>query len=83
MEFFLGQVQMILPVLGFNFLQPRPAHDLGAPAADRSHRFVMRDVGTSASAVESGGEFIVLKGLVLTHFSRASGRVLMGFSLSR
>ena len=62
MEFFLGQVQMILPVLGFNFLQPKPAHDLGAPAADRSPRFMMRDVGTSATAVESGGEFVVIQG---------------------
>ena len=62
MEFFLGQVQMILPVLGFNFLQPKPAHDQVAPTTGRSPRFVMKDVGTSATAVEGGGEFVVLKG---------------------
>lgn len=62
MEFFLGQVQMILPVPGFNFLQPKPAHNQAAPAADQSPRFVIRDVGTNATTVESGGEFVVLRG---------------------
>ena len=59
MEFFTEQVQMVLPVLGFTFLQPRAQ---AAPGNDGSPRFVMRDVGTEAHAVELAGEFVVLQG---------------------
>jgi hypothetical protein len=57
MEFFLEQVKLILPVLGFNFLQPVPQ-----TSGVLQTRFVMRDVGTNAIAVEVNDQFIVLKG---------------------
>ncbi len=64
-EFFLGQVQMVLPVLGFTFtqqlpeLQPQPGR---VPASTASPVFVMSPVGTHATAQEIDGEFIVFKG---------------------
>ena len=62
MEFFISQVQMILPVLGFAFLQPRPTRDTVGTAPESSPRFVLKEVGTNAVAVEVGDEFVVLKG---------------------
>jgi hypothetical protein len=62
MEYFIEQVQMVLPVLGFNFLQPSPVHGRAHQGTNESPRFVMKDVGTDAHAVELAGEFIVLKG---------------------
>ena len=65
MDYFLGQLQMVLPVLGFNFLQPKPTVTPpggGSTDAD-SPLFVLLAVGAEAKAREvSGGEFIVLKG---------------------
>lgn len=65
MEFFLAQLQLVLPVLGFTFTQPRPATGAGAaapPGGPPPPVFVMNPVGTSARAQEVGGEFVVLKG---------------------
>lgn len=65
MEFFLAQVQLMLPVLGFAFTQPRPATgaDATSPqAAEKSPVFVMSPVGTLAEAQEIDGEFVVFKG---------------------
>ena len=65
MEFFLAQVQLVLPVLGFTFTQPRPATGTEAtatPGGPPSPIFVMNPVGTSARAQEIDGEFVVLKG---------------------
>ena len=39
MEFFLDQVQMILPVLGFDFTQPRPGAGAREGAASESPVF--------------------------------------------
>jgi hypothetical protein len=64
-EFFLAQVQLFLPVLGFAFTQPRPASTDGAPpgkAAQKSPVVVMNPVGTHAQAQEIDGEFVVSKG---------------------
>src|SRR5205814_1179692 len=58
MEFFLGQVQMVLPVLGFTFTQQLPA----VLSSTSSPLFMMNPVNTSATAREVDGEFIVLKG---------------------
>lgn len=64
MEFFLGQVQMVLPVLGFSFTQqlvatkPQPGVSI---ATAPSPVFVMNPVGTSATAQEVNGNFIVFK----------------------
>lgn len=64
MEYFLGQLQLVLPVLGFNFLQPKPTVTLSGDdsAADESPLFVLNVVGAQAKAREINGEFIVLKG---------------------
>lgn len=65
MEFFLGQLQMVLPVLGFSFTQPLPSTQpqpgRQAPL-EQSPLFVMNPVGTSATAQEVDGEFVVFKG---------------------
>jgi len=62
MEYFIEQVQMVLPVLGFSFLQPSPELGRATPGMHESPRFVMKDVGTDAQAIEVADEFIVLKG---------------------
>src|SRR4051794_39350288 len=65
MAFFLEQVQLVLPVLGFSFTQPRPATGSEAtttPGGPPSPIFVMNPVGTGAKAQEIDGEFVVLKG---------------------
>ncbi len=61
MEFFLEQVQMILPVLGFGFMQAKPS---GEPTTttEESPRFVISTIGAKATAIEVQGEFVVLKG---------------------
>ena len=60
MEFFLGQVQMVLPVLGFTFTQQLPP--VQAQRGIGATVFVMNPVGTSATAQEVDGQFIVTKG---------------------
>jgi len=64
MEYFLGQMQMVLPVLGFSFTQqmvaPRVPPGVSIVNA-ASPVFVMNPVGTSATAQEVDGKFIVLK----------------------
>ena len=60
MEFFLEQMRMILPVLAFNFLQPKPTVYVGGD--DASPMFVLKQVGAYARAQEVDGEIIVQKG---------------------
>lgn len=65
MNYFLNQIQLLLPVLGFTFLQPVPTPEqlLSAPEDGAvSPLFVMSPVGTNAIAREYQREFIVLKG---------------------
>jgi Domain of unknown function (DUF4357) len=65
MHFFLSQVQMILPVLGFTFTQQLPvvqAQSGRVSASSASPIFIMSPVGTHATAQEIDGEFIVRKG---------------------
>lgn len=59
MEFFIEQVQMILPVLGFDFTQPRVGQRRGG---SESPVFELRKVGAVATAREIDGQFVVLKG---------------------
>jgi len=61
MEYFLAQIEMMLPVLGFMFLQraPEPAH---VEATADSPLFALSGVGVKAEAREIDGEFVVLKG---------------------
>ena len=69
MDYFLEQVQMLLPVLGFSFLQTLPSHELlrsmtgstGTPEA--SPLFYLNSPrGINAEAREINGDFIVLAG---------------------
>ena len=65
MQFFLEQIQLILPVLGFTFLHPTPTPQqllAATEGEDVSPLFEMSLVGTQATAREYHGEFIVLKG---------------------
>lgn len=63
MEYFLEQVQLVLPLLGFDFLRPAakrliPDQQLTNDAAV----FTLSEVGISAAAREVGDSFVVLKG---------------------
>ena len=65
MEFFLGQMQMVFPILGFGFLLPKPTTiegSGGVVAGEESPLFVMNVPGAQATAKEIGDEFVVLKG---------------------
>lgn len=61
MEFFLEQVQLVLPVLDFGFLQPRPSAE-PSPEGEASPRFVLSTIGAKATAIEARGEFVILQG---------------------
>ncbi|MEW6270795.1 MAG: GIY-YIG nuclease family protein [Thermodesulfobacteriota bacterium] len=65
MEFFIDQVQMILPVLGFSLTQPRPAVSAQTESeadAGAFPFFVLEQVGVKARAREVNGEFVLLAG---------------------
>jgi hypothetical protein len=63
MEFFIQQVQMVLPVLGFNFTQPRPAvGSVGGDGDTVSPLFELSVGGAHARAQQVGDDFVVLKG---------------------
>ncbi|MCA9089070.1 MAG: GIY-YIG nuclease family protein [Planctomycetaceae bacterium] len=62
MEFFVSQIQLILPVLGMNFLQPKPNYEVSRSDRTASQRFVMKEGDRLAYAFEQGGEFVVMKG---------------------
>lgn len=71
MEFFLTQIRMLLPVLGFSSAQPIPSPKTKLlpkgksdeeDMEDASPLFHMSPVGTSAIAQEVDDEFIVFKG---------------------
>lgn len=64
MEYFLEQLLLVLPVLGFSFLQPsvEPATTSGESTLTAAQRFVIEAVGAKATAVDSGSEFLVLAG---------------------
>jgi hypothetical protein len=72
MEFFIEQIGVILPVLGFDFTQAplvtptstKPVAGISTPT-----EFEMSAVGVRADAVEAGGKFVVLKG----SFARLAG----------
>lgn len=70
MEFFISQVQVVLPVVGFDFLRPKakpPLSDgipVSAPATTSSLELVLSSSkhGYEARAIELDGEFTVLAG---------------------
>ena len=62
MEVFLGQMQILLPVLGFPFAQPSAEAKLRSQPESGSPTFELSGVGASALAREIDGEFVVLQG---------------------
>ncbi len=62
MEAFLAEVQMVLPVLGFDLTQPKPTSAGAKPAKETSPVFVLNKVGASARAQEIDGQFVVFMG---------------------
>ncbi|MEQ1830097.1 MAG: GIY-YIG nuclease family protein [Pirellula sp.] len=64
MEYFISQMQLVLPVLGFNFLQAKPVVQPsgGSTITDSSPVFTYSPSGASAKAQEINGEFVVFKG---------------------
>lgn len=65
MEFFVEQIALMLPVLGFEFMQAvtvsQPSVTSGTSAPSQTV-FEYSTVGVKATAVEAEGEFVVLKG---------------------
>lgn len=74
MEFFIEQIAVMLPVLGFDFAQPTPTpHISSSPEAkDQPVLFEMTAVGVKADAAEIDGEFVVLKGSLARFAGTAS-----------
>ena len=64
MEYFISQMQLVLPVLGFNFLQAKPVIQPGGTGitTDVSPIFTYSPSGATAKAQEINGEFVVFKG---------------------
>lgn len=61
MEYFLDQIKLMLPVLGFDFLRPPATRELSREAA-QAPGLTMAEVGVTAHAREIEGVFVVLKG---------------------
>lgn len=64
MDYFLAQLQIVLPVLGVNAIRVRPAHPVAAVVAARTESPVFRlrhvKLGVDASAQQIDGEFTML-----------------------
>ncbi|NHN56816.1 GIY-YIG nuclease family protein [Calidifontibacter sp. DB0510] len=68
MEYFLGQLQIVLPVLGVNAIRVRATRADATPAAPKeSPIFTLKSArqGVDASAQQVDGEFIMLSGSVV------------------
>lgn len=64
MEYFIGQLQIMLPVLGVNAIRVRPKPSPVVAAPEESPIFTLSNVkaGVSASAQQIDGEFTLLSG---------------------
>ena len=63
MEYFLQQVQLVLPVLGCHVLKPAPKlNESDSQDSIKSPKLLLKDVGANAIAYEIDGQFIVSKG---------------------
>jgi hypothetical protein len=71
MEFFVEQIQLILPVVGLDFLRPRPVAPATGATASSTERATSAQLelmltsskyGYTASAIEADGEITVLAG---------------------
>lgn len=80
MEYFLGQLQIVLPVLGVNAIRVRATWADTAPATpNESPIFTLKNArqGVDASAQQVDGEFIMLSGSVVVpewHRGRQGGQ---------
>ncbi|MBD2759909.1 GIY-YIG nuclease family protein [Yimella sp. cx-573] len=77
MEYFLGQLQIVLPVLGVNAIRVRSARtDAAQSAPNESPIFTLRNArqGVDASAQQVDGEFIMLSGSVVVPVWRGVGK---------
>lgn len=76
MEGFLEYIELMLPVIGFSFLKPKPTVNMPAGQSstmdDTSPTFEFTSGDAKATAKEINGEFIVLKGSTATLEPRAS-----------
>lgn len=76
MEGFLAYVELVLPVIGFSFLKPKPTvnrPDTNEPFGDdESPTFEFASGEAKATAKEVNGEFVVLKGSTAVLEPRAS-----------
>lgn len=76
MEGFLEHIELVLPVLGFSFLKPkptvRPAVTGTVDPSDASPVFEFSSSDANAKAQEIDGEFVVLKGSTATLTPRTS-----------
>ena len=79
MEFFLDQILLILPILGFTFTKPSPtSSDNIKEPKNSSPLFSYEFVGTHATAREIEGEFIVFKGSTARKESKPSWKSYKG-----
>ena len=63
MEGFLSEIEILLPVLGFDVLRrAAESGDADSPARADEPVFAFTEAGTDARAREAGGEFVVLAG---------------------
>jgi len=62
MEYFLEQIGMMMPVLGFGFLQAGPRVETAPPATPESPLFRLTAGGVQAEARVIDGQLVVLKG---------------------
>ncbi len=62
MDYFLEQIKLVFPVLGFGFLQaPVTTGKALETLVAQSPKLIMSEVGASATALEIDGRFVVLK----------------------
>lgn len=63
MEGFLSEIEILLPVLGFDVLRcAAESGDTDSPTRESEPIFTFTEAGTGARAKEAGGEFVVLAG---------------------
>jgi hypothetical protein len=67
MERMLEEIEILLPVLGFNFFSPQDsiAPSVATPGEQRAPIFVYSGEGFNAEATEVGGEFVVKAGALI------------------
>jgi hypothetical protein len=64
MEAFLDHIEIILPVLGFDILQPLPEIAFGSVMPPTVEFDLTTTFGANARMIERAGEFVVLKGSI-------------------